>query len=179
MQRKYERNIRATKDRLVGYIESDDDLATAYAVRLKTLERGYKEFSRAAGLPTQQDRLQQFGFGRSVSAKAVWENRRAGAPKTIRAENVTLQSTIEVNFGNVRGVIPMGVELTNVRVIAGYGTSTKIRVADSLVEEFGGKRLRWEKKGGIIKTDNFQYDVHWYEYKGIQYRTRLKGMKPI
>ena len=44
------------------------------SAKLKTLELGYKSFSKQAGLPTQSDRLQQIGFGKSVSAKAVWAN---------------------------------------------------------------------------------------------------------
>lgn len=75
MQRKFERNIRASRDRLIGYEEGGltDDFMLESA-KLKTLERGYKEFCKHAGLPTQNDRLQQLGFGKSVSAKAVWAN---------------------------------------------------------------------------------------------------------
>ena len=75
MQRKFERNIRASRDRLAGYDEGGltEDFMLESA-KLKALERGYKSFSKQAGLPTQSDRLQQLGFGKSISSKAVWAN---------------------------------------------------------------------------------------------------------
>lgn len=77
LQRKYERNIRASKDKLVGYEAAglSDDFMTE-SVKLKALERGYRDFSKRAGLPIQNDRLQMLGFDRSVSSKAVWANNR-------------------------------------------------------------------------------------------------------
>lgn len=77
LQRKYERNIRASRDKLVGYDAAglSDDFMTE-SVKLKALERGYRDFSKLADLPTQNDRLQMLGFDRSVSSKAVWANNR-------------------------------------------------------------------------------------------------------
>lgn len=76
LQRKYERNIRASRDKLVGYDAAglSDDFMTE-SVKLKALERGYRDFSKLADLPTQNDRLQMLGFDRSVSGKAVWANK--------------------------------------------------------------------------------------------------------
>ena len=76
-QRQFERNIRATKDKLVGFDEAGlTDEFTAYSARLKSIERGYRNFSKAANLPTQNARTQAAGFGKSASQKAVWANRR-------------------------------------------------------------------------------------------------------
>ena len=33
------------------------------------------------------------------------------------------------------------------------------------------------KKGGIIETNNYRYDVHWYEYEGAHYDEKVKGVK--
>lgn len=41
----------------------------------------------------------------------------------------------------------------------------------------GGSPLQWNKMGGIIKTDNFRYDVHWFELNGEHYEEKLKEVR--
>ena len=66
---------------MVGYDKAGlTDEFAAYSARLKMLERGYRDFSKAANLPTQNARTQASGFGKNTSQKAVWANRR----KTIK-----------------------------------------------------------------------------------------------
>lgn len=79
--------------------------------------------------------------------------------------------------GDIPGVVPVGATIQRVRRIAGYGTSTALRDAGYLVSEYGGNPLKWEKKGGIIETDNYRYDVHWYEQSGVHYKEKVKGMR--
>ena len=43
--------------------------------------------------------------------------------------------------------------------------------------ESGGDTWKWRKKGGIIYSKYGEFDVHWYEYDGIQYEMKLKGAK--
>jgi hypothetical protein len=43
--------------------------------------------------------------------------------------------------------------------------------------DFGGEIDKWQKKGGLVETDSFVYDVHWCEYDGKQYGGKLKGVK--
>lgn len=31
--------------------------------------------------------------------------------------------------------------------------------------------------GSIIQTDNFRYDVHWFEQNGKHFEEKLKGVK--
>lgn len=90
-----------------------------------------------------------------------------------------LRSVLEVDTPFVSGVLPVGAIISKVRTIAGYGTSSELRVAAVLSAEFGGEAAKWVKLGGIIKTDYFAYDVHWYEYNEKQYAIKLKGVKPI
>lgn len=76
-QRQFERSIRAIKDKLAGFDKAGlTDAFMAYSARLKSIERGYRNFSKAANLPTQNARTQVTGFGKSASQKAVWANRR-------------------------------------------------------------------------------------------------------
>ena len=77
-QRYIERKIRKTKTQLIGYNAAglDKDFQNA-SIRLKQQEKYYKEFSNVANIPTEKDRLQLYGFARSIAQKAVWANKKA------------------------------------------------------------------------------------------------------
>lgn len=60
------------------------------------------------------------------------------------------------------------------KVIAGKGSDVEIRVADKLVAKYGGNKEEWQKKVANIKSDKYTFDVHWYEYNGLQYEMKLK-----
>ena len=60
------------------------------------------------------------------------------------------------------------------KVIAGKGADVEIRVVDRLVSKYGGNKNEWQKKVAKIKSDKYVFDVHWYEYDGIQYEMKLK-----
>ncbi|GHU37294.1 hypothetical protein FACS1894105_09140 [Clostridia bacterium] len=93
-------------------------------------------------------------------------------PKTIKADDTTLQETL----GDlaIRGVIPYGADIYGVRVIAGNGTSVEFRSAEQFAQMYGGVSSKWQKKAGLVKTDNHRYDVHWSEYDGEQYEAKIK-----
>lgn len=76
-QRYIERKIRKTKTQLIGYNAAglDKDFQNA-SIKLKQQEKYYKEFSRAANIPMEKDRLQTNGFNRSMAQKAVWANKK-------------------------------------------------------------------------------------------------------
>lgn len=79
-QRHLEARVRHWKRRNLAATASDDEEMTLHtASRLNRVRRAYLEFSKAAGLRVQQDRLYVAGFGRSQAGKAVWANRKAGA----------------------------------------------------------------------------------------------------
>ncbi len=48
---------------------------------LRRQREEYGKFSKAAGLLTQNDRTQVYGYDRSKSAKTVWAERKANSPK--------------------------------------------------------------------------------------------------
>ena len=86
-QREMERSIRQTRRELSALnaaAEATTDEAlkaelksefTRLSAKLKNNEAKYTAFSNAVGLRRQPDRLQTFGFNRSVSSRAVWANR--------------------------------------------------------------------------------------------------------
>ena len=154
--------------------------------RQRHIERQIRRYKRerdgmkAAGLPTaeaeskikkwsdiQKDFLQQTGLKRQYERE--WVPLLA---KIARVPNVVLQDT--VSGGSLTGVVPSGATLEQVVIIAGYGTSVKFRDTPRLIAEYGGDILPWQKKSGIVNTDNFRYEVHWSEYKGKQYAQELK-----
>lgn len=75
------------------------------------------------------------------------------------------------------GVIPVGATIDRTRTIAGYGSGAAIRDAGYLTSQYGGDPLKWAKKGGIIETNYYRYDVHWYELDGVHYKEKVKGVK--
>lgn len=78
---------------------------------------------------------------------------------------------------HITGIIPEGATIQKVRKFAGHGAKQEIRDVARLVKMYGGEALLWEKKGGIIESENFLYDVHWYEQDGVHYEEKLKGVK--
>ncbi len=78
----------------------------------------------------------------------------------------------------MRGVIPPGVTVSHVRIIAGYGVRDVFRNAGVFAEKHNNDAGKWQKVGGIIETDYFTYDVHWYQYadSSTQYDAEIKGV---
>lgn len=192
MQRQMERQIRKDRRMLAGYdeaIESADneDLKSALqndfdyrSLKLKEHENKYKDFCKQTTLPSLNERLQTKGFGRSVSQKAVHSAKdlkyikddaiirpKNGFPKKIFLPDEKLKHTVNVSFEgsskapNIESVVPKGATLTDVYVMAGEGTSTPIRDLKRLYSTYGG--TKWQKKGGTVIGDNFEYNIHWYE----------------
>lgn len=176
-QRTLERDIRAQKRRILAADGIGDSAGKQAAqLRLKAKESELKQFIKDTGRTQRTNRQQIMGFGHSQASQAVWAQRKATLPKTAKADNATLQSTL--GDPRITGVIPQKAIIENVRVIAGSNTSTELRNAGILSEAYGGSALQWQKKGGIIETNNYRYDVHWNELNGKQYDTKLKGVKP-
>jgi len=71
-QREIERAIRRQKRRLlVDETTGDEEKYTTDAIRLRRLREEYARFSQAAGLPTQNERIQQVGFGSEQAERAT------------------------------------------------------------------------------------------------------------
>lgn len=96
-QRAMERQIRKERSELAALdtaVKSTDDeeLKTRLrndfdnlSVKLKSHEAKYKDFSYKTGLPPQKQRLQMYGFNRSISQKAVHANKSS---ILLRTENL-------------------------------------------------------------------------------------------
>ncbi len=72
-QRVMETAMRKTKREIIAAQASgDDDMFTAKSIRLRRQKEEYAKFSKSAGMLTQNERAQVYGFDRSVAAKASW-----------------------------------------------------------------------------------------------------------
>lgn len=170
MQRRIERQIRAQKKLRNAYKEAGlSEDATAANIKLRRLNAKYKDFSEAAGLPEQRERLKALYTDAKSEAAA-------GAAKAAKPV-IRLQKTLDVKSEIVNGIVPKGSEISSIREIAGGNSDKQLRAAKFLSKNYGGEPLQWRKMGGIIQTDNFRYDVHWFERNGEHFEEKLKGVK--
>ena len=170
MQRRIERQIRAQKKLRNAYKEAGlSEDATAANIKLRRLNTKYHDFSKAAGLPEQPERTKALYTDAKSEAAA-------GAAKTAKPV-IRLQKTLDVKSEIVNGIVPKGSEISSIREIAGGNSDKQLRAAKFLSKNYGGEPLQWRKMGGIIQTDNFRYDVHWFERNGEHFEEKLKGVK--
>lgn len=177
-QRRLEREIRKEKRKILTAREvGDNEYLHNAQLRLKSKEAQLNIFVGGTSRTKRTNRQQIMDFGHSEAMKAVWANKKATLPKIIYVNDTKLQSTL--GSITLKGVIPKNADITDVRVIAGMYTSSEFKYAEKLSSTYGGDKLQWQKKGGIISSPYAKYDVHWDEYNGIQYNTKLKGHKFI
>ncbi len=70
-QRVMETAMRKTKREIIAAKASgDDDMFTAKSIRLRRQKEEYANFSKSAGMLTQNERAQVYGFDRSVASKS-------------------------------------------------------------------------------------------------------------
>ena len=169
-QRSIERQIRKQKRLRDAYKAAglkDDE--TAANIKLRRLNAKYKAFSEAAGLPEQRERMKVLYTDAKSEAAA-------GAAKAAKPV-IRLQKTLDVKSEIVNGIVPKGSEISSIREIAGGNSDKQLRVAKFLSKNYGGEPLQWRRMGGIIQTDNFRYDVHWFERNGEHFEEKLKEVK--
>ena len=168
-QRQIERALRHTKRELISLQGLEEEKAyTDYAVRYRRLNEEYAAFSKAAGLKTQEERANILEFGPKEARRALKATRK------LETTSITLQHIAD-NGDTL--LIPKGATLKRVRIIAGKDSKTTFNTAAYYAKDFGGDPLQWQKKGGIIETDNYRYDVHWVEYEGTKYDEKVKGVR--
>lgn len=205
IQRTKERNIRSVKRELTALDEGircaeDEALKrelaeefSAKSLRLSQQEAALKDFLEQTELKRDYSRSQLQKFGRSMSGKAkaakaketerihYIEKIKPALPKKQKAKDTVLQDKLDFDIiykdKPKQGIIPAKVDLVNVNIIAGYGSSCDLRVDKKLSRQYGGEIWKWQKKTGTAKGVYGEYEIHWYEYDGIQYDTKLKGYK--
>lgn len=173
IQRKLETEIRHQKDRsIIAKASGNEEMRQDAQLKINQLTSKYAKLSKGCELPTKMERMNVKGF-RSVKIKKL--------PKVEKSDDTLLQNKLDYDiiYNNKRkqGIVPTDVSLTNVRIIAGKGTATKIRVVKDLENNYGGHYTQWQKKAGIAESSYGKYEIHWYECDGKQYQAKLKGYK--
>ena len=169
IQRNLERRIREQKDiQILAKASGNDQLVGQTQQKITQLTQKYKELSDISGIPTKMERAKVSGYRR----KNVTSYK---ADKIIESNNETLKTSI--NYDNIGLVLPKGTELENVRVIAGYQTSTPIKSITKLIKNNPSDKLLWQKKVGTIKGKYSNYEVHWYSNGENQYYHKIKRVK--
>ena len=68
--------------------------------------------------------------------------------------------------------------------LAGAGTSTELRAASRLADQYGGSASDWAKMGGSSYrgADGLQFETHWYENiptgQRVEFKTKITGGAP-
>ena len=178
-QREIERNIRRWKRENVAMEAAGLD-TTESAYKIKQWQDKQKDFLAQTGLKRQSDREQIPGFGKSEAGKAKHDAKvlqsmkddakikaESGLPKKFPSQNTKTSETLGFEFPGYSGVVPRGAEITESIVIAGAQTSVELRDWKRLYNLYGGDPRKWQKKAGTVVTDNFKYEIHWYERNGV------------
>lgn len=63
--------------------------------------------------------------------------------------------------------IPRNTMVIPKKVIAGFGADRKLRIADKLAKTYGGMAQEWQKVVGVITSDKYLFDIHWYHHKDM------------
>lgn len=187
-QRRLEREIRYSKQK-AAMMEAagDKEGFEQEALKIKEKQSAYNAFCKRTRRTKRLDRTQIFEYNKSVSRKVTAINRKrdknifavksgsyqkdissSGLPKVIKLPDETLKQTANLNLPNMHAVVPKGTELSSVVAIAGAGTSSPIKDIQRLVSKYPsfGDANGWQKKSGVTVTDNFRYEIHWYENTG-------------
>lgn len=101
------------------------------------------------------------------------------ADSTINMMKDALPKQLEFFHDGNKTFIPAGTVISNTTVIAGEGTEIQLRTAAKLVERYGGKESQWQKMAGKIESDQFVFDIHWYQRSEEQRHSfKIKNKTP-
>ncbi len=160
----YEQWVKQLNDKY-GY----DVIKAAQNTKADKLQyRKYKKLLGADNAPKSLEEFQKIKYNKNATD---WT-----ALKIATKETNYLQKQLSYIYNGERLFIPTNAKFESKTIIAGKGSDTPIEVIDKLLKH-GGKKTDWSKCAAKIKSDKYIFDVHWYEYDGIQYETKLKYRK--
>ena len=174
-QRALERRIRKTRREVMAekaFVDVVTDPDTRAVMELEYQKKAallqkqnaqYEQFCATNKLRPLQDRLRV----------AKWNREQATAARAA-ARAVKTQTTLNATTDVYYGIVPRNAEFEKIRIIA---SGDSFKTAKYYAEQYGGDVLNWTKKGGIIKTPNFEYDIHWCEHNNKHYDEKIKGVK--
>jgi len=169
LQRQLERRIREQKDiQILAKASDNQQLIGQTQKNITIYTNKYKQLSNVSNLPTKMERMKVNQYRR----KSVSNYK---ADKIMKSNDEILQKTLE--YDNIGIVIPKGATLENVRVIAGYQTSTPIKSITKLIKNNPSDKVLWQKKVGTIKSKYRNYEIHWYSNEDKEVYHKIKRVK--
>ena len=128
----------------------------------------YRETLGKKNLPKTLDGFQQLKYNKSKE----WEELK----RRYRYENQPyLQKQLVYKLPNGEAAFIPGQSIISAsRTIAGAGSKVRLRVEPRLIEAYGGQQGEWKKRVGKIESEQYVFDVHWYELAGVQYESKVK-----
>lgn len=157
-QRRIERMIRKTKREMIGFESAGakEDF-TWVSVKLQRQKQLYRDFSKTAGLKMRHERHQIYGFGKSVSQKGVWVNKKKAIEKaTQKGYNKTIIKMSDVRKRCVKN----GIEYNSI------SKSSIKRTTDELIALIGGA----DKTKGSCASLSFAYTGNKAGYDVLDFR---------
>lgn len=176
-QRANESSIRKTKRRIALGEDSGLEM-TGDKLLLGNQQAKQKAYCDRLSLPRRYERERAYGVDGQPRSLRV-DTR----PKTLklpdRSSSIMEGKTMSLPGGGAGKIVP-GSMLESIEVFAGKGTSTPLRVAARLVENYGGSSERWQhtKGRGLVDsgTERRRAMIHWFEEDGVGIvETRVKG----
>lgn len=144
--------------------------------RNRRLYEDHKQYERYR-LVLGDDAPKTFSIFRRVKA-AGGERWREIQQQYKRLNNAAgLQEQLGFVYNGKKMFIPQNALITNIKTIAGAGVKRKIDMVDVLIRDYGGSVEQWKKKVGKVESDQYIFDVHWYERNGVQYQAKIKHIK--
>lgn len=144
--------------------------------RNRRLYEDQKQYARYR-LVLGDDAPKTFSVFRRIKA-ADGERWREIQQQYKRLNNATgLQEQLPFVYNGKKAFIPKNTMITSVKVIAGAGVKRKIDVVGRLIIQYGGTAEEWTKRVGKVESDQYIFDIHWYERNGVQYQAKIKHIK--
>ena len=167
--------VKRAEDKLNSFVKENNLTKRVYNTQVSAYNKGVSAAVNAAANKAAKVLSEKENYLKYIRPTLLKTN----APATDRALASGLYVSSQVRKGPyINGGVPTGATISNVRIMAGYGTQTSMRNASKYAEAYGGESYKWQKLGGVVTSENYRYDIHWYEYAGSssQYDVKLKGV---
>ena len=147
------------------------------------IEDGGREWLDKQTLPNRQRILGVYGekdvkAGRSWTEKARGYNgEKMKSRIDYTVHDILLTNSLNFSYNMDNGFIPKDTIVIFKKTISGAGTDVKLRIRNQLAEKYGGLPEDWKKNVGVIKSDKYLFDIHWYTKAGQNVEFKIKAMK--
>ncbi len=168
------RGFKSVKPHLENQLHNSNngDIIKAYrrSANRKADEKQFRRYKDVLGnnAPKTFEEFRNIKYGDTE----LWENY-----KDIFRNRNYLQERLDYKWLGEKGFIPAHTKIEKITIIAGEGANSAIYDIARLVKTHGGKAENWRKQAAKIVSKKYSFDVHFYEYDGIQYDVKLKHRK--